>query len=240
MFSIVVKADELERKFDTLADRAGDLDVPLGRFGAYLKRRSIERYKAQDFPGLAESTLEKRAQKGLRSLERKLHRDVRKALGRARVGEPAGLLSRLLGAKSIDVSAAETRGIKNRLSVLAEFQRRHRPGGELAARADLKPLSMKQLVALGSREDRAVGRAVGGQILGNLPRTVTVEVNRGSVTVASRTYQHFSGVHNEGGTAGHGAKILKRETLPEPSEADLNVLESILVEHHLLPAFGEK
>jgi hypothetical protein len=237
MFSVVCNIDGLVRKFDTLADSAADLERPLRMFGSYLRKKALARYKAQDFPGLATSTIEKRAQKGLRTLERKLNRDLRKAIGRARVEDaPKGILGRLFGRNIPDPGALETRGVKSRIAVLAEFQKRHRPQGELAARTGLKPLSIKQLASLGNREDRAVAKAVGGPILGRLPQSLVVTVGEGSVTLESRTHEKWTEAHNKGGAVGHGAVLPKRETV-KVDATDLDVLGEILVEHHLLLAF---
>src|SRR5262245_24816246 len=124
-----VGIDGLYRRFDTLADVSSDLERPLTKFGNYLRKRAIERARAQDFAPLAESTLQKRAQKGLRQLERKITRDVRKATRRDREA-PRGLFARLFGAgrAAEELGALSTRGVKNRMAVLAEFQRRHRAG----------------------------------------------------------------------------------------------------------------
>lgn len=239
MFSVVVKTERAERKFDTLALRARDLDPPLGKFGSHLRKRALERYKAQDFVPLAPSTIEKREQKGIQKLERKLHRDVRRAVARARAGAPPGLLARLLGASTAaDPSVYEGRAVKNRLAVLAEFQHTHRRGGDLVARTDLTPLSFKQQLSLSGREQRALANEVGRPILGKLPGTLVIEKGRGTVTLASRTRTGWSDVHNEGGTAGQGAKEPKRETVAI-DESDLDLFEALLVEHHLV-AFEER
>ena len=242
MFSVVVKTENLDRKFDTLALAARDLRKPLGQFGGYLRKKAIAKYQAQAFAPLARATLEKRAGKGLQSLEGKLHRDLKKAIARARApGQPKGLLAQLLGGSigAQDLSALDTRGVRNRMAVLAEFQRRNRPGGTLAQRADLKPLSLKQVAGLNAREARAVSRTVQGPILGKLATSLVVEVEGGSVTLASRVKGHWTAVHNEGGTAGHGATIPQRETIVL-EESDLDVFEEILVEHHLLAPLREE
>lgn len=249
MWTVVVELDGLNRKLDTFADSAGDLEKPLGIFGAHLRRRALERYKAQNFAPLAESTIEKRALKGMHSLGRKLQGDVRKALRRARQArqrEPKGFLARLLDQKQSlaleDALSVQTRGVQNRLAVLAEFQRHHglnwgKKGGTFADRIQAKPLTFKQNISLAQREARAVMRAVNQPILGGLPRTLVVVVESGTVTLRSATHEKWSEAHNQGATVGHGSKLPKRETIKLESD-DVEVLVAIL-KHHLLLPFAE-
>lgn len=240
IFTLEVNIAGLERKFDIVVERASDIEGPLRKFGNHLKRRAIERYKAQNFAPLADSTLGHRAQKGMRTLERKLSRDVRKAFQRQQ-GEqaPKGLLQRALAAIGAEpggaILAGSSRGVMNRLAVLSEFQRRHRKGSSVLMAYGGKPLGVKSLASLDKREERAVMKAVGKKILGTLPATLEVEVGFGVVTVASRTDKKWTDTHNTGGDAGHGAKIPKRETLPPPDESDMQVLEELLKEHLLEP-----
>lgn len=222
-FTVVFEMDGLETKLDTLAESANDLEKPLRRFGGYLRKRAIERYRAQDFAPLAQGTVEKRTQKGLRSLEGKLQSDLRKAIRRAGGAKGSGLALAM---------ASEARGVRNRRAVLAEFQRRH--GRSLKDRVEGHELAIKQLASLGAREDRAMAKAVGRPILGGLPSTLEVDVGRGVVTLISRTREHWTDAHNQGDVVGHGARVPKRETL-KLEEQDLDVFVEILREHHLMP-----
>lgn len=239
MFTLEVNSAGAERKFELASYAMEDLTEPLKRFGAYLRAKALARYKAQAFPPLAEATVEKRAQKGLRSLERKLQQDVRKALGRARKGraQRVGLLDRILTSASVrhaaeDAVNSQTRGVQNRLAVLGQFQQWHRKG--LKDKAQGRALLPKQKISLLQREARAVVRAVGQPILGGLPRTVVFKVGLGTVTLESDTHQDWSDAHNKGGTVGHGAKLPQRETIVlEP--VDLEVLARILMDAALLP-----
>jgi len=249
MFDVIVNLDGLEYRIATLVQQASDLDEPLRIWGGYKLKEVRAIYKAQDFPGLAASTIEKRVQKGVRSLERKLGGDVRRALQRARKARgEKGFLQRLIegeaGKALEDIKSVSARGVQNRLAVLAEFQRRHRAGGsraafgDLAARAQLKPLSIKQLASLGAREDRAVSRAVGKPILGGLPSTLKSVVEGGSIRIVSESREHWTDAHNSGDTVGHGAKLPKRETL-SLTQHDLDVFIEILKDHLLYPAFDQ-
>ncbi len=238
MFAVVVNIDGLIRKFDTLANSADDLNKPLKQFGGYLRKRALERYKAQDFVPLAESTIKKRAGKGLRSMNKKLLRDVRGALKRARSKRaPRGLIEKLLTSKAVqhsldNVIDSQAKGVRNRLAVLSAFQGQHRGIGgvsRLELAADAKPLSIKQLAGLGSKTDKAVAKAVGKPILGGLAKTLKITVDSGTVTLTSLTHQTWSDAHNAGD--GHNPK---RETI-KLEESDLDVFGTILEEHFLLP-----
>lgn len=233
-WSVSVNLDGLNRKFDTLADSAGDLEKPLAILGARLKQKALKRYKAQNFAPLAESTIQKRAQKGMGSLERKLHSDVRKAMGRARKARgPKGLLEKLLTSKAMDdVLSSQTRGVQNRLAVLAEFQRHNDPLG-LKEKVEGRKLTLKQQASLAQREARAVMRAVSKPILGGLDKTLVVVVTDGKVTLESATHQKWSKAQNDGATVGHGATLPERKTV-ELEQDDLTFFEAVLKSHLLL------
>jgi phage gpG-like protein len=236
VFTIHVNIDGLEHKLDTLADSAKDLEEPLRIFGGYLRQRAIERYKAQGFPPLAKATLEARADKALAGLENKLRQDLKKALKRQPQARRS-LLEKLVGARVPEGMAggsALSKGAASRLAVYQEFRARHRkPSGDnkFEQMAGAKDLSLKQLASLDAREGRAIAKAVSGPILGKLVKSLKVTVGSGSVTLASRTVTGFSEIHNEGGTAGRGSKIPKRETILI-EEKDLDVLADIVL-HHL-------
>lgn len=239
-FRVSVDIDGVIWKMDTLALGASDLDKPLAIFGGYMKKKAIERYKAQAFAPLAETTLKARAQRGIQSMERKLQSDVRRAFKRARKSRgraPRGLLGSILSDRAAerameDVLSSQTRGAQNRMAVLAAFQDKHRRG--LKEKVNAKPLSIKQSASLDARTARAVARSVGRPILGGLPRTLQVTVNKGEMTLRSRTHQEWSEAHNEGATVGHGAKLPKRQTIVF-EDSDKDVLVSILKDHLLIP-----
>lgn len=235
MLSLEVDVEGVITRLETAALRADDLAPALARFGGYLRTKARAKYAAQDFAPLAESTIEKRTQKGMRALESKLRQDVRKAVRRAgeRSGDP-GLLRRLFGAGSItsEVIGQQSKGAARRQKVLDEFLRRRRKGSDLKGVMGGKELSLKQLTSLGARTDRAVAKAVGAPILGKLADSLVVKVDGDSVTLTSRTGEQWSEAHNAGDTVGHGAKLPKRETIKLESE-DITELTKILREHCL-------
>jgi phage gp36-like protein len=242
-FQIAVNVDGVVRKMDTLASNAHDLSPALARIGGYLKQNALRKYKEQGFAPLAASTLEKRAAKGLNTLERKLGYDLKKAKARAwdarraSGAAPRGAIARtlakltmgdMLGAQAV----ADTRGVQNRTKVLEEFRRRHRGGAPSSLL-----LSAAQTKSLNDRETRAVAKQLNKPILGGLSRTLGFKVANGSVTLKSMTYEHFSGVHNEGGAVGHGASVPARTTI-KIDETDVAVFRAILADE-LMVGVGE-
>lgn len=234
MFSVVVNIDGLARKLDTFALRADDLEKPLAQFGAYLRRRALARYEAQAFPPLAESTIEARTRKAIHSVERKLTRELGRADKRAKnKAASSGVKDAFIAAHQ----SAKSRGVRNRLAVLAEMQRRFKRNWSGRTTVDsmgLQPLSIKQMASLDARVQRAVDRAESRPILGQLPHTLVVDVSGGAVTLMSRTHEKWSAAHNEGASVGNGAQLPKRETVVlEPRDVD--VLIAILKSYLLMP-----
>lgn len=244
MLSVVVNVEGVLRTLETSALLASDLEKPLAMFGGYLRNRALARYEAQGFQPLAEATLQARARKGLGQLEGKLQRDLDKATERARgMRSPRGLLAQLLEAPGMtDAIVGETKGVRNRRAVLAEFQRLHvkrasklRQQSGFQRQVGARPLSIKQHVSLVKRIQRAVAKAMDAPILGKLPRTLVVLADGDTMQMVSATHAEFTDVHNEGGEAGHGAREPKRETVVLETH-DLDVLVAIL-EHHALAPF---
>jgi hypothetical protein len=246
VFTLEVKTDELDRKFDLAVGRVHDLDRPLRKFGSHLRKKALAKYKAQNFAPLAESTIRARAEKGLHSLERKLAGDVRKALKREKGQEPIprGLVGRLLQTVAAEpppiIAGGTSRGVQNRQSVLQAFQERHgfrhdrRSNKSILALTGAKALTEKQSSALDKRTERAVQAAVNKPILGGLPGTLEVQVSMGTVTLRSHTQKPWTEIHNAGGSAGKGARISKRETI-KLDESDLTVLTDLLKEYLIEP-----
>ncbi len=239
-YTLIVNTEGIDRKFDLVINKASDIDGPMRRMGAHLKQKALAKYKAQAFQPLAASTLKERAQKGLSRMESKLQKDVGKAYKRQNGGVQmqkgflASALAAIAGEPGGALLGGQSRGVTNRLAVLSEFQRRHRKGSSVLMTYSGKPLSIKQLSSLDARTERSVSKAVGKAILGRLGDSLQVTVGFGNVKLESRTSGTWSAVHNDGGEAGHGAKIPKRETL-KLDEEDMRVLEELLKEHLLEP-----
>lgn len=243
MLSVAVNVDGALRKINTAALATEDLSGPLAALGKRIKKRALGRFEQQSFPALADSTIKKRAAKGLHKLEAKLQGDLRKASNRgAATRSPRGMLARILGSPGMTSAVVgETKGVRNRTAVLSEFQRIHvqrvskqRGAGGFQRIVGAQKLTLKQQNSLGARAQRAIAKEVGGPILGKLPRSLHVVVDGDRLTVIERSFQEWTDVHNVGGQAGKNAKEPKRETLVLDSY-DLEVFIDILREHALAP-----
>lgn len=241
MLTIYVDVEGAVHKFELAAEQASDLTKPLKIMMSRLRKRAVERYKAQGFAPLAQSTLEKRAEKGLRQMREKLTADLEKTFGKVvaeRQGKK-GMFTRLFegaeGRTTDAVLAGGARTVQNRRAVLAVFQQRHGAGrGGLMAVAAGKKLTLKQGQSLATRTVKQVQKAVNKPVLGDLAGTLFGSVNGDEGTLKSRTGHEWSEVHNKGGTAGHGAQIPQRETL-KIEQSDLDFFVSVLKDHCLLP-----
>jgi hypothetical protein len=203
-----------------------------------MKRRALERYSAQNFEPLAEATIHGRVKQGLASMESKLKSDLKKAVKRSsKERAPRGFLERVFSSgagRGLDTALGVSRGAKNRLAVLTEFTQRHRSAkNRLEAGADAKPLTLKMQQSLALRTMRSVSKKVAKPILGKLPATLEVLVSGAKMTLASRTGQHWTEIHNEGGQAGSGSKIPARPTI-FIEDSDLEILVALLKDHMLL------
>lgn len=244
MITLSVNVDGAVRKFELATIQAEDLNEPLTRFAKYWYARTKAHYEAQNFAPLAQSTIDKRAQAGLRTLERRLKRDVKKARDRATaaVGQRSSWVANMLGLKSAADAAAvaiagQTRGVRNREAVLAALQGKHRgkrKGGDEDVVKSEQALTLKQSQSLAMRVVRAVSRSINRKILGALDKSTYVEVRGTEVTLIAETAKDWSEAQNDGGTVGHGAVLPKREAIMfEPH--DEAVLVSILKDHLLIP-----
>lgn len=215
MLSVYVNVDGVNHKMDTIVDAVDELEPALKKFGAYLKHRAQEKYKAQNFVPLAPATIAKREQKGLRQIESKFGSELRSSLTSAKAKESTK---------------------ERRAATLLEFQREYRNGRssvDWKARgydleASKTKLSLKQMVGLHGRVNKAVQKAVNSPVLGKLGSSLRVTIEDGTVTLASRTKGNWSAVHNEGD--GHNPK---RETIKLEAK-DLDVFVEILRDHFLM------
>lgn len=242
MLSVEFNTAPLEEVFREAAYSAENFETVLYKFGGYLIKKARLRYGAQNFTPLAQSTLKHRATAGVKQLEKKLARDVIRAIKRQTAANaPKGRIAKVLTALALKVApiSAPSRGVQNRAAVLSAYRRRHKMGdSSLMAVAQGKQLTLKQEVSLRDRTARAVAKAVDRPILGQLNRSPVFEVGNDSVTLRSQTAKKWSEVQNDGGTAGHGANIPARPTIFVDSE-DLRVLREMLIEHCVAPLDGE-
>jgi hypothetical protein len=244
VITLEINVEGAVRKFELATIMAEDLEEPLTRFAKYWFARTKAHYEAQNFAPLAQSTIDKRAQAGLRTLERRLKRETKKARDRAMAatGKRSTWVASVLGLASATAAAAaaiagQTRGVRNREAVLAALQAKHRgkrKGGDDDVVKSDQVLTLKQSQSLAMRVVRAVSRSINRKILGALDKSTFVEVRGDAVTLMAETAKSWSEAQNDGGTVGHGAVLPKREAIMfEPH--DEAVLISILKDHLLLP-----
>lgn len=82
----------------------------------------------------------------------------------------------------------------------------------------------KSIGGLGARIERQQSR-VGEKLLGKLASSIVTKVDDGTLIVESKV--PWAGVHNDGGAAGKGAQIPKREFL-KLEDSDLDVFQAFL------------
>lgn len=213
------------RRLETVVERLQDLTPILRRFGAYLRAKAKLRFTSEGpgWPALSQPTghgliqrftgritrlgslRETTAHKRLRA---QLQRDVRKDT----------LDARVLGA----------------------FERatRSKGGGRLGelVRASVRDEKLKgRLLRVAKDLDRAhAGKARTGQraiarhhhLLGRLASTIRATVKKKELLVMSIV--DWAGVHNVGGSVGHGAHVPAR-TFLELEDADVDVLRDLVI-----------
>lgn len=218
------------QRFDTVADQARDAQKLLKRFGGYLNWSAKEAFANQ--PGwepLAASTLAKL--QSTRTSAITVQGQVRSSY----VKQAAPQLARAL--KTGGLAAREN---------MAEFLRLGRGGNALdsvlsgGAGTGSRAVERLRRMILQAAKQKAAGKrvTVGGnkrksdrhQLLGKLRKSIErrVDVGQGEAIAESRV--PWSGVHNKGGAAGHGAKIPARVFLTI-DERGAVALAEIALEH---------
>lgn len=143
--------------------------------------------------------------RGQQTLRSKLKREIRRAESRLELG------------------TGKEKTLKRRKLVLKEYDKLLKTGALKWSR-----LNDKQKESLHSRLARSLEKSEqkGSKILGRLSSSIEAEVTSDTLRVYSRV--PWSGVHNEGGTAGHGAKIPKRTFLEWTPERVVKIAKIIL------------
>ena len=216
--SITTNVDGLKRKLDLLVENVRDLDKPLKGFGQYLRGKSQDRFDNQGpgWPELAESTQERRkgmtaaiAGQAKTKAEARLGRKVQREMKRAKQRREKG--------KGTEAA------VERRYLALKEFERLL-SGGSSSISLTGDKRGMKRVAKLLERLGRAQERAE-GKLLGKLASSLNVSVSKGRLVVRSKV--PWAGVHNEGGPAGHGAKVPARPFLFLEA-SDLEYLQVLL------------
>src|SRR3990167_5463844 len=205
------------RKFGLLAESVRDVDPVLRAFDRYLAARVQQRFDqgGPGWPPLQAEQTGRRQTAALESLSRRLVGEGRKAAARQ------GLRLRAMEAAGEDtVKRREqfARTLQRRLATVQELRRHIAGTAEESLSARLLP-----------RVVRAQARAE--KVLGRVSQSFRSEIKRGGLVRESVI--PWAGVHNEGGTAGHGAKIPARPFLFLEAD-DVDVLVEMLRERMLL------
>lgn len=236
-------ASGVERRFELLAESARQLDKPLKAFDRYLRARVKSRFERSgpNWDELAESTLERREQAALSALARRLSFEHGRA--QKRYQSRYGALDDLgvAGDARLEKKRATLRrALARRAMTAAEFERARRRAENVSAaaleRADAftAPQAERQARSLRERALRAQARA-GDKLLGRIAASFESVVRDGNLTLRSKV--PWAGVHNEGGSVGHGATVPARPFL-FLEERDVDVLVEILRDHMLVAVDG--
>ena len=158
--------------------------------------------------------------RGQQTLRSKLKREVRRAESRLELG------------------TGKEKTLKRRKLILKEYNKLLKTGALKWSR-----LNEKQKESLHARLSRSLEKSEqkGAKILGRLATSIFPTVTPTSLTLTSRP--EWSSIHNEGGTAGHGAKIPKRtflEWTPERLQKISKILAYGFVEAWDQGGEGEK
>jgi len=218
------------RTLDLAADSLRDLSPIFRRYVKWL-RPEIDKVFQQQGPGwppIAESTQEHRDQQLAGGLAAKIREGSIESLSKRMAGEQRKvgrrLASRLMESGAVARKLGEARGSKLLHSAEKSAQRQE----DLRQKFERIRGASRTLIALGPQESKynklyeRVGRAQergenkiqklqSGELLGNIARSITHEIKGGTLEVFSRI--KWAGIHNDGGTAGHGARIPERKFL---------------------------
>ena len=236
-----VNLDGWQRSFTLLATQAKQLNKPLREFDHYLRGRVDERFAAGG-PGwepLKKATQDEWISRARAIVGRKLRYEIKKAY--RRFEGKFGRSAIQIGTESQRASMLRT--ISRRAITSQEFQKFHLGIDKITSEAFMNhegtPFSLKQaekqVASIKERVARAEDKAKSRPILGRIRKAFESKIDSGMLKIVNKV--GFSGVHNDGGTAGHGAKIPERRFLfLEPQ--DIDHLAEILQQHMLLAFYG--
>lgn len=256
-FTFRVDTTEGEREMRILADSLGPdaIDKALKSYAEkWLKPRIQSHFDTRPgWPPLAAATQERLRRTGGAltgsALERatsrmrvKLQRDLKRAKQRlGRVEDIDGhdrerrrqdfLAAQGKRSRSMtDVVQSRARAVERRELVLKEFERLAHGGTADAAHSLFGPKGEKALGKLQARMGRATAREAERKPLGKIAQSFVLKIKDGRLVYGSEI--PWSGVHNEGGQAGKGARIPARPyAFLEP--IDVEVLVASLLAHDL-------
>lgn len=227
MIDYRVNVERPVKQFEAIAERSQEPEKMLKRWGGYLKSAALKRADAaQGWAPLAESTRYR--------LEHTRTANVT-AMGSVRASYARGLEKYLAreekrGSGSAAQDLAELRRLRAGGSV-GKIQRGQKWSGSKAIDRLRRAVSKAQAQRAEGKRANVGGdkrRSAGHKMLGRVARQLVWAQSGASVSVMSKV--PFSAVHNDGGSAGKGASIPKRQFLTI-DEKDRIVLAQIAEEH---------
>lgn len=221
-FKLSANVNGITKTIDVIVDSLKDVNEVLSRFGKYLRLKAGRKFSEQG-PGWSElkkSSVTRKVRASRTQLEKKLKKELAKAETRAATDKIVTYVSP--GGQSFQILKKQgtQKSVDNKRAILEEFKRLESGGSVPSGLNEKKEAKLKERI---SRAD-----AKGKRILGNLSNSIKASVSKGTLIIRSEV--PWSAVHNDGGSAGHGAQLPKREFLAVDEE-DLDILESFLLEH---------
>lgn len=212
----ITQSGDAQRSLEVMGDSFDDLGPAIDAWLLYFKAKTQERFQAEG-PGWPE----KKGKDSARVFSEDLvKRTADSQLRRKLFNEYQRSSRRYMRGRG------SVRAMDRRWAVLKEFERQAAGGvGALAASTDAR--LEKSVAGLRKRHERALGKAR-GKLLGRIAQSIRSKSKRYSAEVWSEV--PWSGIHNEGGVAGHGAKVPKRQFL-DIDDHDLEVLKNMIDEH---------
>lgn len=251
MISVSCNFGGVDQTLSIAAKSLTDIAEPLARYGGYLRGQAKARIDAGEFAPLAPSTMKRKlthaglalrvVSKGGRSVFRtivKMDRQQSRALhigefgksakGRTKAIERAKVHGESLAAIQRTLGAAAGYMSTDALLKAAEHEiaRAKYHGINLRASRVLTKGSPERIRQAARGKARYRAEEGSTEIIGGLRNTMHVIIDKKRLAVMSHV--RWSGVHNHGGEAGHGAKIPERRFLVI---ARLDMLVRFLVEH---------
>lgn len=214
-----------------------DLQPILKKFNRYFRKKVSKKFEqgGPGWPPIKGETEARRPtenavkQMALELVRKKLNRDVKRAKKRLQSGKSltkTKTTSVTVGGTTFKRTETTSDSIERRYTVLKEFERLAAGGSaEFSLTGDAR--TDKSIRGLMQRTERAELKAA-SRPLGRIASSIKSKLTKYDVTIESSI--PWAGVHNKGGTAGHGAKIPAR-TFLELDDEDLTMLAKIVEDH---------
>lgn len=234
MFSLKVTGD-LGKAFKIAADNASDLKEVLSQFSKYLRGKVKEHFEegGPGWPALSSGTKNRLQHSftGKFTAHGKLRKSAQKSiLKQIEKGISKGKIPMAARSQFKAIVAGNLAGNNTALRAFGFIEGKKKAKDQNAAE---KIQSKLNKLAAQTHSKRSEGlektRASGKhKLLGKLASSIKSKVTKDTLEVFSAV--EWANVHDDGGTAGHGSKIPKREFM-RLDENDLKVLATLLEGH---------